>query len=58
MKSILDPSFRYTASHSTDLRRTFARVRREMKAGEQTRPPDPASEGRVVPLRPRRLRAG
>jgi hypothetical protein len=26
MKSILDPSFRYTASLDTDLRRTFARI--------------------------------
>jgi hypothetical protein len=29
MKSILDPSFRYTASVNTDLRKTFARIRRE-----------------------------
>jgi hypothetical protein len=29
MKSILDPSFRYTPSHSTDVRKTFERVRRE-----------------------------
>jgi len=29
MKSILDPSFRYTASYDTDLKRTFARVRRD-----------------------------
>jgi hypothetical protein len=29
MKSILDPSFRYTASFDTDLQKTFARVRRE-----------------------------
>jgi len=28
MKSILDPSFRYTASFNTDLRETFARIRR------------------------------
>jgi hypothetical protein len=58
MKSILDPSFRYTASHATDLRKTFARIRREMKTGEPTRPPQPVSERRVVPLRPRRLRVG
>lgn len=32
MKSILDPSFRYTNSVETDLRKTFARVRREQKA--------------------------
>lgn len=28
-KSILDPTFRYTSSVNTDLRRTFARIRRE-----------------------------
>ena len=31
MKSILDPSFRYTNSVETDLRKTFARVRRELR---------------------------
>jgi hypothetical protein len=31
MKTILDPSFRYTASFSTDLRRTFARIRRDQR---------------------------
>jgi hypothetical protein len=58
MKSILDPSFRYTASHATDLRKTFARIRREMKTGEQARSPEPASERRVVTLRPRRMHNG
>jgi hypothetical protein len=29
MKSILDPSFRYTASFNTNLQKTFARVRRD-----------------------------
>jgi hypothetical protein len=29
VKSILDPSFRYTASFNTDLRKTFARIRRD-----------------------------
>jgi hypothetical protein len=29
MKSILDPSFRYTASFDTDLSKTFARIRRD-----------------------------
>jgi hypothetical protein len=32
MKSILDPSFRYVSSNHTDLRKTFARVRREQAA--------------------------
>jgi hypothetical protein len=31
MKSILDPSFRYVPSASTDVRKTFARIRREMQ---------------------------
>ena len=31
MKSILDPSFRYTKSIDTDLRKTFARIRREQQ---------------------------
>ncbi|HEX9278425.1 MAG TPA: hypothetical protein VGA51_18755 [Casimicrobiaceae bacterium] len=35
MKSILDPSFRYTKSVETDLRRTFARIRRELRKQQQ-----------------------
>ena len=31
MKSILDPSFRYTASFNTDLKKTFARIRRDYR---------------------------
>ena len=31
MKSILDPTFRYVPSVETDLKKTFARVRREME---------------------------
>lgn len=30
--NILNPKFRYTNSSSTDLRKTFARVRREIEA--------------------------
>jgi len=42
MKSILDPSFRYVSSHSTDLRKTFARIKREMrKTDESPEPRDP-----------------
>jgi hypothetical protein len=29
MKSLLDPSFRYTPSIRTDIRKTFARIRKE-----------------------------
>jgi hypothetical protein len=35
MKSILDPSFRYTASFDTDLRKTFARIRTEQRPGAE-----------------------
>jgi hypothetical protein len=31
MKSILDPTFLYTASFNTDLKKTFARIRRERR---------------------------
>lgn len=37
MKSILDSSFRYTPSAQTDLRKTFARLRREQRQAELTR---------------------
>lgn len=35
MKSILDPSFNYTNSANTDLRKTFARIRREQRKQQQ-----------------------
>jgi hypothetical protein len=35
MKSILDPSFRYTTSVETDLRKTFARIRRERRKQQE-----------------------
>jgi hypothetical protein len=38
MKSILDPTFRYTSSANTDLRKTFARVRREARRQSQATP--------------------
>ena len=34
MKSILDPSFRYTSSVNTDIRKTFARIRRDQRKGD------------------------
>jgi len=38
MKSVLDPTFRYTPSIHTDLRKTFARLKRE--AARQAPPRD------------------
>lgn len=35
MKSILDPTFRYTSSVQTDLKKTFERVRRAQRAKER-----------------------
>jgi hypothetical protein len=52
MKSILDPSFRYTKSVETDLRKTFARVRRELGKQLQEQSADKASLMRkVLPFR-------
>ena len=49
MKSILDPSFRYVPSTSTDLRKTFSRIRREMqRAGAQASRVDAGATPRVI----------
>jgi hypothetical protein len=37
MKSIFDRSFRYTSSAETDLRKTFARIRRRIREEEELR---------------------
>lgn len=52
MKSILDRSFRYTNAAETDLRKTFARIRRERaKAAEQAAA---AAKDTVLPMLPMR----
>ena len=49
MKSILDPGFRYTSSANTDIRKTFARVRREMRRQTTTNATqDAANPGKVT----------
>lgn len=53
MKSILDPTFRYTTSANTDLRKTFARVRRELRKEAQTGRGGQETNN-VAPLYPRR----
>ena len=35
MKSILDPSFQYTPSGQTDVRKTFARILQELRGRQQ-----------------------
>jgi len=45
MKSILDPTFRYVPSVETDLRKTFARVRRELRGGSPKTSEPPVTNG-------------
>lgn len=55
MKSILDPSFRYTNSVETDLRKTFAKIRRELRKQEQVQiVANHETMKKVVPLRSRK----
>ena len=53
MKSILDPTFRYTPSVQTDVRKTFARIRRELRAQEARPAAETEARANVVSL-PRR----
>ena len=56
MKSILDPSFRYTDSVGTDLRKTFAKVRRELRKQKQAHGGvNVEGTKNVVPLRPKKV---
>jgi len=50
MKSILDPAFRYTPSASTDIRKTFARIRREMRRQSATSAQRPEPAVKVTPI--------
>jgi len=52
MKSILDPTFRYTKSVDTDLKKTFARIRRAMRKQNDTpTSADAESAAKVVQMR-------
>ena len=50
MKSILDPTFRYTPSVETDVRKTFARIRRELRAQGAKAVDDVPSRSNVLAL--------
>ena len=50
MKSILDPTFRYVPSVQTDVRKTFARIRRELRAGDAKTGHEPPTAGNVLSL--------
>jgi len=56
MKSILDPSFRYTKSVDTDLRKTFARIRREQRNRVQAS--NDQNSRKVVPMHDRKHVSG
>jgi len=48
MKLILDPSFRYVSSAETDLRKAFARIRREQRKAAEV--PEAVKGGKVLSL--------
>jgi hypothetical protein len=53
MKSILDPTFRYVPSVQTDVRKTFARIRRELRAADSKAGVDAPAVGNVLSLQRR-----
>jgi hypothetical protein len=54
MKSLLDPTFRYTKSIDTDIRKTFARIRREQQ--KQARRQSGDASGVVLSLGQHKVR--
>ena len=57
MKSILDPTFRYTPSVQTDLRKTFARIRREQRIADRGGASGEEGLSNVLPIPQRRQAA-
>lgn len=51
MKSILDKSFRYTDAASTDLAKTFARVKKQLREREERAAKAEAEQAAVVAQR-------
>ncbi|HEY2818588.1 MAG TPA: hypothetical protein VGK44_15830 [Casimicrobiaceae bacterium] len=50
MKSLLDPSFKYVPSVETDIRKTFARIRREARREVSTVGPAHDRAGKIALL--------
>jgi hypothetical protein len=50
VKSLLDPTFKYVPSVETDIRKTFARVRREARRGTPAIPPPRDHAGKIALL--------
>ena len=57
MKSLLDRSFRYTPSFETNIKSTFARVRKEMLREAQAKAGQGQAQGKVLSLKQEKLRA-
>lgn len=56
-RSILDPAFRYVPAVETDLRKTFARVRKEQRDADRARAElEAATAATVRPLTPKKAR--
>jgi hypothetical protein len=56
MKSVLDRTFNYTPSVETDLRKTFARIRRKLKEQEQAQAvADAEARTKVSPIKPTKI---
>jgi hypothetical protein len=59
MKSVFDRSFRYTPSFGTNLKATFARVRREQRlARAQAEEAAEEAKKKVLPIKQCRTRPG
>lgn len=55
MKSIFDRSFRYTSAAETDVRKTFARIRRRLAQDEEARALNEAeAKAKVSPIKQRK----
>jgi len=59
MKSILDRSFRYQSSVQTDLKKTFAKIRREQRKREKAKlAQHSAGTQKILPIRAQRTHEG
>jgi len=56
MKSVLDRSFQYTPAVETDLKKTFARIRRQLREENRQRVlVDAEAKGKVSPIKSGRI---
>ena len=56
MKSVLDRSFQYTPAVETDLKKTFARIRRQLREESRQRVlADAEAKGKISPIKSGRI---